>query len=163
MNLLANLPAPLALFLISCGPNNIYKLPENYQGATATIRDSYTVNSKNNFKAQIYTVDQIDGQRDNDSPYRFVQGAGPVTHVQDASRKIPIKETILTLGGREVYGADGFALMDWTKKKSVSGDIYFLPKAGRTYEVRGQVGKNSSSVWLVDLSNGKQVGRKITQ
>jgi len=149
----------ISLLLSSCA-NNTYKLDPNYSGATATIRDTSLATSK--LKAQIFTVDKINGQRDTTSPHNYVYGGGPQINLKQASRKIPTTETILTISGRDVYGADGVALLDFKKNKSVSGDIYFIPIAGRIYEVRGALSKKSSSVRLIDTTRNVQIGKTIT-
>ena len=152
----------LGIVMVASCNIKTYELPVDYKGSVATIRDTTTHDKANSFKAQIYTVHEINGVLDTNSPHRFVSGAGPGVVTQESSRKIPTKETILTLSGREVYGADGFALMDWTKRKPVSGDIFFTPKANRVYEVRGSLGKKRSSIWLVDTVTNRVVGRKIS-
>jgi len=152
----------VCLWMVSCSQTETYAMPESYQGGTAIIKDSFSLSSTG-LKAEIFTVDEIDGKRDTTSPYTYVSGGGMGTNVGAASRKIPTKEVLVTIAGRNVYGADGAALLDFNKSKSVSGDIFFKPQAGRTYEVKGSLSRAVSTVWLVDTSTGKRVGPIITK
>lgn len=49
------------------------------------------------------------------------------------------------------------------ERKVVSGTVELTPKPGGTYIVRGQLGKQSSAVWIEDASTGKVVTAKVVK
>jgi hypothetical protein len=142
----------------------IYKLPEGYTGPTATIKD--TAIKTGNTKAEAFEVSKIEGQIDTTSPMATPRGGGMFVYLQESKRTVPAGKPItLTIEGGDIYAADGAALADMMSgnaKKVVTGDVVFTPKPNGSYKVNGIAGKESSSVWVEDESNGKLVTRKIT-
>lgn len=148
------------MFFGSCAQTEVYVEPPASRNL-ATIEDSFS-GKPGGVKATIFTVDAIDGTRDDKSPFTFVYGGGFATNVTaGVNRKVTPGEHLVTIGGRDVHGADGAALLDFNKNKTVKGDVFLNAKPGRTYIVRGQMSKSRSSVWLEDKKTGRIVGRKV--
>ncbi len=151
----------LSLLAVSCSPSvEDYSIPSNYSGALATIEDTY---STKGVRGYLYTVSEINGKRDTVSAFKYVYGGGAVLEFEHASRKIPAERTLVTISAGNVYNADGVALLDSMAGgcRSVSGDIIITPRAGRVYQVKGDLKNKPYSVWLEDKSSGKLLGEKV--
>ncbi|MDQ8191774.1 hypothetical protein [Roseibacillus persicicus] len=140
-----------------------YRLPDGYTGPRATVKDTATQVTP--LKAEIFRVQKINGETDGNTPMATPYGGGMGVVLRSSQREIPAGEPItLTIGGGDSYAADGAALIDsmaGKRRKSVSGDIIFIPKADKTYVVKGTTGKDSSSVWLEEEGTQRLVSKKL--
>jgi hypothetical protein len=140
-----------------------YQLPDGYSGPTAVIKDSATKTGTT--KAEAFKVTKIDGQYDGHSPMATPRGGGMVVSLKESMRTVPAGKPItLTISGSNIYAADGAAMADMLSgnaAKAVSGNVVLTPKPNAVYDVKGIVGKNSSSVWIEDVSH-KKVGTPNT-
>lgn len=140
-----------------------YRIPEDYNGPRATIKDSATNVSP--VKAEVFRVHKIDGQLDANTPMATPYGGGMGVTLRDSKREVPARSLTLSLTGGEAYAADGVEIVDriaGKRRKSVTGDVRFAPKPNRTYVVKGRTGKVSSSVWLEEEGTGKVVTQRVT-
>jgi hypothetical protein len=150
------LPAVFALALPSCV--SYYNLPKDYTGPTATIRNTGAAHDA--FKASVFEVAKIDGKLSNASAMQTPYGGGPVVQMGTSEVKVVAGQPLqVELSGHDQFAADGPALMyalGGNVAKPAKSTVTFNPKANATYVVKGQLGKQGSTVWLED-ANGKRV------
>ncbi len=155
--------AVLAVSLSGCV--STYKIPAGSTGPTARLKDTAT--QTGSMKAEAFQVSKINGLRDTMSPMATPYGGGMSVSLKESSRAIPAGSPItVTLSGGNIYAADGAALADMMSgnaKKSVVGDVVFIPKANGVYKVCGNAGKDSSSIWIEEEGTRKIVTQKITK
>jgi len=149
-------PAVLALALPSCV--SYYNLPKDYTGPTATIRN--TGAAQDAFKASVFEVAKIDGKLSQGTTMQTPYGGGPVVQMGESQVKVVAGQPMqVELAGYDRFAADGAALMyslGGNVSKTAKATVTFSPKANATYVVKGQLGKQASSVWLED-EKGKRV------
>ena len=134
-------------------------LPEGYEGPTATIADSYT--NHEGSSAHYFTFAMIDGQYIDNSGNRTRianQGRGfdmtPVMITHD----VPVEELNIMLAGYLFFATDAQGMFG--DSMLVEGELSFTPNAGEIYTVKGELGKEVSTVWLED-SKGNIVGNRF--
>lgn len=153
----------VAVFLAGCASS--YKaVPDGFTGPTARIIDgSY---QESGGKGRLFYVASIDG-----NPVDNARGAtGSASYgrgfnlsTRTAARDVPIRTMRLRLVATHVTAAPIHELASRAIGEffSVEGELDFTPVAGKVYEVRGQLSKEGSSVWLTDLYSGEIVTEKI--
>jgi hypothetical protein len=150
------LAAVTALPLASC--MNFYELPAG-TAATATLVNTSKVHDS--FKASVFQVETINGKASLASPMLTPRGGGPVVTTGESEVVVPANQPVeVTLSASDQFAADGAALLyslGGKVAKPATETIRFTPKAYATYVVKGQLGKESSSVWLEDNATGRRV------
>jgi hypothetical protein len=156
-----------AFFALAVGgcATSFKPVPDGYTGPTARITDSTYQESGG--KGRIYYVESIDGNRienARNSTGRASYGRGFSLTTVGSTRDVPIKPLKLRLVATHVTAAPIHEIASRAIGEffSVEGDIEFLPEAGKVYEVRGDLKKSESAVWLADLYTGEPVTKKIT-
>ncbi|MGB6223072.1 hypothetical protein [Haloferula sp.] len=148
--------AALAGLFSSCANN--YSLPKDYTGPTATIQNTGT--AQDAFKASVFRVSKVEGKNSLSSPMRTPYGGGPGVMIGESKVQIPAGQPIqLTLSAHDHFAADGAALVytfGGNVAKTATETFTFTPKANATYLVNGQLGKESSSVWMNDAASGQR-------
>ncbi|MDF1819774.1 MAG: hypothetical protein P1U54_14130 [Immundisolibacteraceae bacterium] len=148
------------MLLMLSGCSTFTPLPENYNGPTAKIKDSYS--NRQATKAHYFTLDKIDG---NDVANSFGEtrsanyGRGAAFDPVISEREVLPKMQTFTISGYVFFPTDVQLLFGDTL--SVTGDIHFSPEEGESYVVTGRVGDGRSEVWLED-SAGNVVLKKFS-
>lgn len=135
-------------------------VPDDFAGPTATLRDSNVPDSIK--KADFFYAGQVDGKTIQNTFSRTVErnsGLGLYMKTVSHERRVPIKKMTVRLEGRTHYAAPILALFG-DETYNVSGEVTFQPKPGRTYVVKGVLGKGKSAVWIQD-SRGRIVTKKV--
>lgn len=135
-------------------------VPDDFAGPTATLRDTGIPESTK--KADFFYAARVDGKSIQNTFSRTVeryQGLGLYMKTVDHQRRVPIKTMTVRLEGRTHYAAPILALFG-DETYNVSGEVSFRPKPGRTYVVKGVLGKGKSAVWIQD-SSGRIVTKKV--
>ncbi len=155
----------LLLVLLLTGCASSYKaVPDGFTGPTARIIDgSY---QESGGKGRLFYVASIDGNP-VDNARRATgsasYGRGFSLSTRTSARDVPIRKLRLHLVATHVTAAPIHELASRAIGEffSVEGELDFTPEAGKVYEVRGQLSKEGSSVWLTDLYSGEVVTEKI--
>ena len=139
-------------------------VPENYTGPIATILDSGF--AENTFKAQFFVLTAIDGNLVDNSIRASRQasyGQGLVLTPKFLSRKIPAKAMKIRLTGTHMTGAPIHGIFSKASGEffSVEGDIDFTPVEGESYIIKGELKKESSSVWIENTKSNLSVTERI--
>ena len=135
-------------------------VPANYSGPTVTIQDSVRVHSTR--KADIFYVEGVNGKRILDSRTETLsvnRGRGMYMTPVTLSRKLPAQPTTLTITGKSTFAAPILEITNPVYE--VSGKVDFAPESGKSYVVRGELGKDYSAVWIEDVDSHAMVGQKI--
>ena len=143
-------PIILAMLLLG-GCVSTYTLPEDYEGATATIVDSYEYRS--NARAYFYFVSHIDGQAIANaatSSSSASSGNGLRLTLFGSERAVPVQPLNLKLIAQPVGGAPIIDLLNTGKNYSKELDITFTPTPGEFYVVKGELAEDTQLVWLED-------------
>lgn len=151
----------IAAILSMAGCSTFKPIPENYTGPTATIKDSYATKQSN--KAHYFTLNGVDGNYISNSfgaTRSANSGRGAAFDPVMSERQVLTKQQTFTIAGFVFFPTDAQLLFGDTLK--VSGDIFFAPKEGETYVVKGTVSEALSVVWLED-SEGNLVKEKISK
>jgi hypothetical protein len=152
----------MVLALAGCA--SYQPVPEGYTGPTAVITDS--VITEDSSKAQLFVVSEVDGNRIDNSLGASAQashGQGARLTVRLIDRRLPAKPTKLTLTATHATGAPIHAIASQMAGTffSVSGVVDFTPQPDGRYVVKGELKKESSSVWIEDAATGQAVTTKI--
>jgi len=149
--------AAAVLPLASC-VSPFYEVPAG-TAATATVIN--TSHAHDSFKASVFKVDTINGRTSLATPMLTPRGGGPVVTTGDSEVQVPANQPItVKLSAADQFAADGTALMyslGGNVSKTATETLTFTPKARAVYVVKGQLGKESSSVWLEDRATGRRV------
>ncbi len=151
----------VALSLCACA----YKpVPDGYTGPVATIRD--TGFRESSTKAQMFVLVEIDGHtipNSLDESVSASQGLGFFVRTLFTSREVPARPMKLKLRGTHITGAPIHALFSQAAGTffSVEGTVEFTPPPGGYYEVKGELKKEGSSVWIEDGRTNERVTQKI--
>ena len=144
-----------ALPLASCV--NFYEVPAGVPIATV----ENTSLKHDAFKASVFQVDTVNGKTSLASPMTTPYGGGPVVMTGDSRIQIPANQPVtLVLSGGDKFAADGPALLYSLGGKVAAPakeTLTFTPKINAVYVVKGQLGKESSSVWLEERATGRRV------
>lgn len=148
------------LILLFLGGCNFYEpsVPEGYDGPLATLKDTAKMYSY--AKADAFYLTSVDGREVENSRLRLENA-----HYDVAPDKILVKRDIpateLTLGieGRTLYSAPIMTLMSTVHR--VAGTVDFVPEAGKTYAVKGQLGDNYAAVWIEDAATHDIVTERV--
>jgi hypothetical protein len=161
MKLFVTLLAVLSLFACAA-----YKpVPDGYTGPVATIRD--TGLKESGAKAQMFVLVEIDGHtipNSLDESASASHGLGFFVRTMFTSRQVPARPMKLKLRGTHITGAPIHAIFSQAAGTffSVEGTVEFTPSPGGYYEVKGELKKEGSSVWIEDSRTNQPVTQKIT-
>ena len=139
-------------------------IPDGYTGPTASLADS---GIKENFaKAQMFVVDAIDGKSIENSlgaSRSASYGQGPMLTTLFITRQIQAKPQRVKLIGTDITAAPIVALFSMAagQYSSVEGEVDFNPAPGACYIVKGELGKDGSSVWIEDSKTNERVTDKV--
>lgn len=161
-NHLAAMVAAIAL----AGCATYEPVPKDYKGPTASVRD--TGISEDGTKAQMFAVVAIDGNRVMNAFWASAnasQGRGTSLTTVYPERAVPIKPMKVTVRGSHATGAPIHAMASQLAGTffSVEGTIDFSPEAGHAYQVKGELKKEKSSVWIEDAETGKPVTSVVSK
>ncbi len=160
------LTAAFFLVAVLLGGCATYKpVPDGYAGPTARIVDSSY--QETGGKGRLYYVESVDGNKIENARNTTGQasyGRGFSLSTRGAIRDVPIRKMRLRLVGTHVTAAPIHELASRAIGEfwSVEGDIDFIPEAGKVYEVRGELKKAGSSVWIADQATGEPASEKIS-
>lgn len=141
-------------------------VPKDYTGPTAIIRDSGF--SESTSKAQMFAVVEIDGNRvrnafiaSADASY----GRGALLTTVFPERKVKAAPVKLVLRGSHSTAAPILAMSSKMAGTffSVEGTVDFVPQPGVVYVVKGELKKESSSVWVEDVATGKRASSVVSK
>lgn len=136
-------------------------IPSGYSGPQAVIKDSVMVYSPR--KADFFYLSKVDGQEVLNSRLRTNranQGQGMYMTPVVVENAIPAAKTIkLSIEGRTEYAAPVLVLTGTVYQ--IKGTIEFIPEPGKTYLVKGVLGKEYSAVWIEDQQSNTIINKKI--
>lgn len=133
-------------------------VPKDYSGPTASVLD--TGFSEDGSKAQMFALMSIDGNRipnafSASANASYGRGASLTTVYPE--RKVQARAMKVLIRGSHATGAPIHAMASQMAGTffSVEGIVDFTPEAGRSYQVKGELTKVKSSVWIEDTGTGK--------
>lgn len=136
-------------------------VPPTYTGPLAQIRDS--VMPYEATKMDMFYLSEIDGRKVENSLVGTItanQGNGlNAIKLSIKTRPVPAISAEFKIVGRTYYAAPIQAMTNPVYE--VEGIIHFVPETGRTYVVKGDLGKNYSGVWIEDEQTHQILDRKI--
>jgi hypothetical protein len=140
-------------------------VPDGYTGPTARIVDSSY--QETGGKGRLYYVESVDGNKIENARNATGQasyGRGFNLSIRGSIRDVPVRKMRLRLVGTHVTAAPIHEIASRAIGEffSVEGDVDFTPEPGKVYEVRGELKKAGSSVWLVDQATDQPASEKIT-
>ncbi|WP_345990596.1 hypothetical protein WCX18_06030 [Sulfurimonas sp. HSL1-2] len=136
----------LAVVLSGC-LSTYQPIPDNYNGNTSTINDSFT--NKEDTSAHFFLLYKIDDNHVQQSWGKTRMdnyGQGMRFTPSMVSREVMSKKQKLTLKGLVFFPTDAQLLFG--DDMSIIKEFIFTPEAGETYTVRGKLSESGSSVWL---------------
>lgn len=145
--------------LTACAPFKT-AIPDGYAGPTAVLKDSANVLSTS--KADMYYALTVDGNDIDNMRFktrRQNEGRGMMMNVVEAERKIPARQTRVSVVARTIYAAPILAMAGTVYQ--VKGDIVFIPEPNKAYIVRGALDEAYSAVWIEEESTKTVVGEKV--
>lgn len=144
--------------------------PPAVVGPSAYVRDSWAFDESGN--TLLFVVEAIDGQSVPNSVEATSRASSkigvirkPFTPVVDiVGRKVEARPSKLTIKGTHATAAPILELASRATGnfKSVEGVIDFTPEPDGLYVVKGELGKDASSVWIEDLNTNRVVSKKVT-
>jgi hypothetical protein len=150
------------VFLSGCA--TYVPVSADYKGATAYISDSSAIESSTRIK--LFFVLAVEGKEIHNSSgatksANFGRGFSIVP--SSAGRYVEARPQKLTLKATHAMGAPihEFAAIAAGTFYSVQGAIGFTPKSGGKYVVKGELTKESSSVWIEDVASGEVVSENV--
>jgi hypothetical protein len=154
------LPIALLLALAACAATAVNPLPEGYSGPVAHITDSGQ--SLGHTSAVLFYVAKVDGRRIDDSAAataRTNAGKGLDMTPVVIGRDVPAEPTTFTIVGTRIYAAPILSIIQ--PSYEVSGETKFTPLPGEAYVVKGEVGRDHSTVWVEDVKTGAVMGDRL--
>lgn len=141
-------------------------VPEGYTGPTATVIDTIYVEDRT--KAQMFALTDVDGNRIMNSFWASAsasQGRGAALTAIATTRQVQAKPMKATLRASHATGAPIHEIASRIAGTffTVEGVVEFDPKPDRRYEVRGELSKQRSSVWIQDVETGQPVTAKVVK
>lgn len=150
--------AALALLLGLGACASYQPVPKDYTGPTASVKDTGAPES--GAKAKMFALMEIDGNRvDNafSASANASRNLGATLITVYPGRQVQAKPMKVLIRGSHATGAPIHAIASQIAGTffSVEGTVDFTPEAGHDYQVRGELTKEKSSVWIEDASTGK--------
>jgi hypothetical protein len=158
------LSLPLAITLAACA-NLESPIEPGYAGPTVVVNDTQL--PEGNTRAQFFVIEEVDGRRVNNAlieSRRASNGGGFTLVGRNISRELPSRPLRLKLLATEETGAPIEAIFraaTGSLARSVEGIVEFVPQEGHQYIVTGEMSKETSSVWIQDLSANQPASEKI--
>ena len=132
-------------------------IPEGYQGPLAFVQDTATRIDDGAF--DLFYLTAIDGRGILNS-YTRTQSASSgmgnrlLTRMHES--QVQAGQRTLTLVGRTAYAMPARA---WTSTVfEVTGDVEIVLEETVVYEIKGELGEESSKVWIEEHSSGRVLG-----
>ena len=151
----------LCIFLIfTAGCTTATLVTDEYTGPISYVKDSVYVHTGS--KADFFYLDKFENKtlqnsalltRTNNS------GMGMAMKPYIVDRKVPSGKATVVITGATQYAADALAIFG--KNYKVSGVIEANFEPDTQYEVKGELSKDYSVVWIEDTKTGKIIGEKI--
>ncbi|QSX41181.1 hypothetical protein [Shewanella cyperi] len=141
-----------AILLFGCQSTS--PLPKGFQGATASLDDSFSHLSHHS--GHFFVASKIDGKPMVNSAEFSESSSFNQGHlvVRGISRPLEAgKNYQLTLIGRTAHSAPIVGV--FADSFYVSGDVSFTPKANEFYTVVGTLGEDNSQIWIEDLHGNR--------
>ena len=128
-------------------------LPDDYQGQTATLRDSYANFHSGGLlgpdSAEFFVANEVDGKPINNALSQTDAsnsgrgfGMTPVPY----ERRVPIRTMNVQLYGIVHYAAPIAEMLSRTYE--TRRQVSFTPESGGRYVVRGKLGAQGSKLWI---------------
>ena len=141
-------------------------VPKEYTGPTASVTD--TGFSEDGSKAQMFVLMAVDGNRIGNAfsaSANASYGRGASLTTVFPERKVQARTMKVLIRGSHATGAPIHAMASQMAGTffSVEGTVDFTPEAGRTYQVKGELKKEKSSVWIEDTATGKPATSVVTK
>ncbi|MEO7886765.1 MAG: hypothetical protein ABI893_07295 [Polaromonas sp.] len=156
-----------AFFLVALSGCASYKpVPEGYTGPVATVSDSgFAEDSR---KAQLFVIDGVDGNRIANSfgaSAGASYGRGFALTTSIVERQVPAKPMKVALRASHTTAAPIHAIASQMAGTffSVEGVVDFTPQPNGKYVVKGELKKESSSVWIEDAETQLPVTEKVVK
>jgi hypothetical protein len=156
----------LSLMAIALGGCATQKDPltSDYSGPTAWIQD--TISLDKNERDQIFALLEVDGVRVNnalDNTRRASQGRGFFASLQSSSRAVAARTTRFKVIGTHFSAAPigELARRAAGTFQSVDGVVEFAPEDAKRYEMKGELSKERSCVWIEEASTSAVVSGKV--
>jgi hypothetical protein len=139
-------------------------LPSDYSGPKAWIQD--TISLDKNERDQIFALLEVDGIRVNnalDDTQRASQGRGFSASLRSSGRAVAARTTRFKLIGTHFSAAPigELARRAAGTFQSVDGVVEFTPEDAKRYEMKGELSKERSCVWIEEASSSAVVSGKI--
>jgi Maltose operon periplasmic protein precursor (MalM) len=130
----------------------------------ATVED--TGEAESGSKAQLFVMAEIDGKSIRNSivdSQRNNSGRGFSLSTTLTAREIPAQRMKVKLIGTHLTGAPIQSIFSQISGSfyRVEGVVDFDPVPNKRYIVKGELGKNSSFVWIADADTGQPVTEKV--
>ena len=141
----------------------VYKptIPSGYKGPRASIKDSFKTYGTS--KADMFYVAQVNGSDVENTRIKTQKanaGRGMLMRPVPVMHEVPAARSVtLNIVGRTQHAAPVLELTNAVYE--VKGTIEFIPEAGKTYAIRGELGDGGSSVWIEQDATHAIVGKKI--
>jgi hypothetical protein len=154
----------LTLTVALAGCATYEPVPEGFTGSTAYLRDG--TSQQDGSTGSIFAAVAIDGQRIENAfaaTQRASSGRGFSLAMGRGERRVPVRAMKVTLRGSIVTAApiQAMALQVAGQYHSVEGVVDFRPQADTRYEVKGELKKGASSVWIEDAATGLPASEKV--
>lgn len=148
-------------FLAGC-VTTYQPIPKGYTGSTVVIRDSKKFHSYK--KSDLFYIEEINGNLIKNSlseslKVSYGRGFSLITMVLNTL--VPTTKATFTIVGQTTFAAPILALTNDTY--GIRGTVTFTPEAGKSYIVKGTLGKNYSAIWIEREQDGMIVGEKIEE
>jgi hypothetical protein len=156
----------LSMMVIALGGCATQKDPltSDYSGPKAWIQD--TISLDKNERDQIFALIEVDGVRVSnalDNTRRASQGRGFSASLQSSGRAVAARSTRFKVIGTHFSAAPigELARRAAGTFQSVDGVVEFTPEDAKRYEMKGELSKERSCVWVEDASSSAVVGEKV--
>jgi hypothetical protein len=149
------LTIPLAVALAACATLNDPVEP-GYSGPTVIVKDLLL--PLGSTRAQFFVIEEVDGKRIHNAlieSHRASNGRGFTLVGRDISRELPLRPLRIKLLATEETGAPIEAIFraaSGSAAPSVERVVDFFPQEGHEYVVTGEMSKQRSAVWILDLT-----------
>lgn len=158
--------APALLLVVLSGCANYKPVPEGYTGPVATVADSGF--AEDGSKAQLFVLDGVDGNRIANSfgaSASASHGRGFALTTSIVERQVPAKPMKVSLRASHTTAAPIQAIASQMAGTffSVDGVVDFTPQPNGKYVVKGDLKKESSSVWIEDANTQQPVTEKVVK
>jgi hypothetical protein len=154
----------LVIGLSGCATAPKDPLASDYSGPKAWLEDTTSLDK--NERDQIFALIEVDGVRVNnalDNTRRASQGKGFSASLRTSGRAVAARKSRFKLIGTHFSAAPigEIARRAAGTFQSIDGIIEFAPEDAKKYEVKGELSKERSCVWVEDTATNLVVADKV--